>query len=178
MVPFAFYRVNSATSGTTRFIQDDPAQLQLATSFYAIKKHHSCQKLPVFLADLAGNGRFGERSKNQMEGITGRRKRCQFRDFQQIFNRDLPGTKGAKTVPAVASFYLNLLNRSERQMMQTASKKSERKSPNRKTGIFEASSLHEQIEARAHQIYLDRGAEPGHELDDWLQAECEIMGWV
>ncbi len=62
--------------------------------------------------------------------------------------------------------------------MQTTNKKSEKKLPGRKIGIFEASSLHEHIEARAHQIYLDRGAEPGHELDDWLQAEREIMGWV
>jgi hypothetical protein len=63
--------------------------------------------------------------------------------------------------------------------MQTTSRKSEKKSLNRKTnGIFEAASLREQIEARAHEIYLSRGAEPGHELDDWLQAEREIMGWV
>jgi len=62
--------------------------------------------------------------------------------------------------------------------MQTISQKSGKKLPNRKIGTFEASSLHEQIEARAHEIYLDRGAEPGHEMDDWLQAECEIMGWV
>ena len=58
--------------------------------------------------------------------------------------------------------------------MQTISKKSEKKSPNRKIGIFEDTSLHEQIEARAHEIYLNRGAEPGHEMDDWLQAEREI----
>lgn len=63
--------------------------------------------------------------------------------------------------------------------MQTTSRKSEKKSQNRKTnGLFEATSLREQIEARAHEIYLSRGAEPGHELDDWLQAEREIMGWV
>ncbi|MGP8019676.1 MAG: DUF2934 domain-containing protein [Limisphaerales bacterium] len=36
----------------------------------------------------------------------------------------------------------------------------------------------EQIEARAYDIYLARGAEPGHELEDWLQAEHEIMEWV
>ncbi len=63
--------------------------------------------------------------------------------------------------------------------MQTTNRKSEKKSPNRKTnGIFEATSLREQIETRAHEIYLARGAEAGHELDDWLQAEREIMGWV
>lgn len=63
--------------------------------------------------------------------------------------------------------------------MQTTIRKSEKKSQHRKSiGIFDASSLHEQIEARAHEIYLSRGAEPGHELDDWLRAESEIMGWV
>ena len=63
--------------------------------------------------------------------------------------------------------------------MQTTSRKNEKKSQNRKSnGFFEATSLREQIEARAHEIYVARGAEPGHELDDWLQAEREIMGWV
>ena len=27
----------------------------------------------------------------------------------------------------------------------------------------------EQIRARAHEIYLARGSQPGHEKDDWLQ---------
>jgi len=30
------------------------------------------------------------------------------------------------------------------------------------------------IAARAHQIYLERGCRPGHEVDDWLQAEYEL----
>jgi Protein of unknown function (DUF2934) len=63
--------------------------------------------------------------------------------------------------------------------MQTTARKNEKRSQNRKTnGTLEATSLREQIETRAHEIYLARGAEPGHELDDWLQAEREIMGWV
>jgi hypothetical protein len=33
----------------------------------------------------------------------------------------------------------------------------------------------EQIRARAHQIYMERGCEPGHDIDDWLQAEYELM---
>jgi len=62
--------------------------------------------------------------------------------------------------------------------MQTTNKKNGKKSPNRTVdNILGAISLHEQIEARAHEIYLTRGAEPGHELDDWLQAEREIMEW-
>jgi hypothetical protein len=33
---------------------------------------------------------------------------------------------------------------------------------------------HDQIRRRAYQIYLERGARPGHELDDWLRAEREL----
>ena len=63
--------------------------------------------------------------------------------------------------------------------MQTTNKKNGKKSQNRTTDRLSGNpSLQEQIEARAHEIYLARGAEPGHELDDWLQAEREIMGWV
>jgi hypothetical protein len=30
------------------------------------------------------------------------------------------------------------------------------------------------IRRRAYQIYLERGEQPGRELDDWLQAEREL----
>jgi len=33
----------------------------------------------------------------------------------------------------------------------------------------------EEIEVRAYEIYLNRGAEEGHDLDDWLQAEEELL---
>ena len=32
-----------------------------------------------------------------------------------------------------------------------------------------------QIAARAYQIFLERGRVPGHDMDDWLQAEYELM---
>jgi len=32
----------------------------------------------------------------------------------------------------------------------------------------------QEIRARAYEIYLDRGAAPGYELDEWLQAEREL----
>ena len=35
--------------------------------------------------------------------------------------------------------------------------------------------MHQEIAARAYQIYLERGCQPGHEVDDWLQAEYELM---
>jgi len=33
----------------------------------------------------------------------------------------------------------------------------------------------EQVRCRAYEIYEQRGREDGHELDDWLQAESEIV---
>ena len=36
------------------------------------------------------------------------------------------------------------------------------------------STRHEEIRRRAYGIYLERGEQPGRELDDWLQAEREL----
>lgn len=33
----------------------------------------------------------------------------------------------------------------------------------------------QEVAARAYQLYLQRGRQPGHEMDDWLQAEYELM---
>jgi hypothetical protein len=35
-----------------------------------------------------------------------------------------------------------------------------------------------EIRRRAYEIYLERGEQPGSELDDWLQAERELDGGV
>jgi hypothetical protein len=32
----------------------------------------------------------------------------------------------------------------------------------------------ERISRRAYEIYLERGGGPGHDLQDWLQAELEL----
>jgi hypothetical protein len=32
----------------------------------------------------------------------------------------------------------------------------------------------EQIRARAHELYEQRGREEGHDVEDWLQAEAEV----
>jgi len=34
----------------------------------------------------------------------------------------------------------------------------------------------EQIATRAFELFLQRGREDGHDLDDWLQAEREVLG--
>jgi Protein of unknown function (DUF2934) len=33
---------------------------------------------------------------------------------------------------------------------------------------------HEEIERRAHEIYLKRGGQHGSDMDDWLAAEAEL----
>jgi DUF2934 family protein len=35
--------------------------------------------------------------------------------------------------------------------------------------------LEERIRQRAHAIYVERGGQDGTELDDWLQAEQELL---
>ena len=37
-----------------------------------------------------------------------------------------------------------------------------------------AERVPEMIRSRAYQIYEGRGPKPGHDLDDWVQAEREI----
>ena len=32
----------------------------------------------------------------------------------------------------------------------------------------------EAVRNRAHEIYEERGAQPGHDVDDWLEAEREL----
>jgi len=36
------------------------------------------------------------------------------------------------------------------------------------------STPEQEIRNRAYEIYLQRGAQPGYELEDWLQAEREL----
>ena len=43
----------------------------------------------------------------------------------------------------------------------------------RKTAVSIEPS-HEEIQARAYQLYLERGAGECRALDDWLQAEAEL----
>jgi hypothetical protein len=39
----------------------------------------------------------------------------------------------------------------------------------------EALPVEEQIKSRAYELYVQRGNESGSEMDDWLQAEDEIL---
>ena len=40
--------------------------------------------------------------------------------------------------------------------------------------VESASPTKKQIEARAYELYLQRGCENGHDVDDWLSAEKEL----
>jgi hypothetical protein len=40
---------------------------------------------------------------------------------------------------------------------------------------IEELSLEERVRRRAYELYVERGNESGSELDDWLQAEEEIL---
>jgi hypothetical protein len=86
-------------------LTDDPAQLQLATSFYAIKKHHSCQKLQVYPSDLAGNGRWGNDLKNQREGIPPAEPIVNSGISDWLSTPTSPGTEGAEAIPAVTTLF-------------------------------------------------------------------------
>ena len=39
----------------------------------------------------------------------------------------------------------------------------------------EAHPTQEEIELRAYQVYIERGGADGHDVDDWLQAEHELL---
>jgi hypothetical protein len=48
--------------------------------------------------------------------------------------------------------------------------------PAQSEALSPCDDLQARIAKRAHQLYLERGADHGYALDDWLQAEQEILG--
>jgi DUF2934 family protein len=46
----------------------------------------------------------------------------------------------------------------------------------RASTILDPAQLEKQIRLRAYALYESRGCEDGHDFDDWLQAEAEILG--
>jgi hypothetical protein len=49
-------------------------------------------------------------------------------------------------------------------------------SPSQKPRMATKQLTSEEIAFRAYQIYLERGSAPGNELEDWIQAERELLG--
>lgn len=39
-----------------------------------------------------------------------------------------------------------------------------------------ATELNDTIRCRAYELYEQRGRADGHELDDWVEAESEVLG--
>jgi len=55
------------------------------------------------------------------------------------------------------------------------SRDAEKKPPTKATDS-QGENAEERIRQRAYELYEARGRQDGHELDDWQQAEKEIMG--
>ena len=51
----------------------------------------------------------------------------------------------------------------------------EKSSPRSGQQIAERHPTREEIELRAYQIYVERGGAHGNDLEDWLQAEFELI---
>ena len=55
------------------------------------------------------------------------------------------------------------------------SKPIEKSSPVNEPQPAEGHPTREEIELRAHQIYVERGGAHGHDVEDWLRAEGELL---
>ena len=55
------------------------------------------------------------------------------------------------------------------------SKPIEKSSPGIGQQIAERHPTREEIQLRAYQIYVERGGAQGNDLEDWLQAESELI---
>jgi len=55
------------------------------------------------------------------------------------------------------------------------SKRREKPFPENRGQTAESNPTREEIELRAYQIYVERGRSDGQDVDDWLQAERELL---
>jgi DUF2934 family protein len=51
----------------------------------------------------------------------------------------------------------------------------EKKSPVQTQPVSSSTGLSERIAQRAYELYKERGFVDGHDIDDWLKAEREIL---
>jgi hypothetical protein len=63
-------------------------------------------------------------------------------------------------------------------MPSTSKDPSKRKGPSTKPARRQPRPVptEEEVRALAYQLFQARGGEPGHELEDWIQAERELSG--
>jgi len=59
--------------------------------------------------------------------------------------------------------------------MSITSRPREKSSPESQPQTAPGGPTRGEIEVRAYQIYLERGGAPGQGVDDWLQAERELI---
>ena len=84
----------------------------------------------------------------------------------------------AKSGTSFAERYLEKMNRSGKLAQKT--KKTTAPAENKKSGASRRQnsdpvSLEERIRVKAYELYLDRGANHGCDVDDWLTAERIIL---
>ena len=70
---------------------------------------------------------------------------------------------------------MNTTGRKTVKAKETAPKSVTAKATSPKSASKSAPTF-EDIAKRSYEIYLARGAEPGHEVEDWLTAEAELSG--
>jgi Protein of unknown function (DUF2934) len=61
-------------------------------------------------------------------------------------------------------------------MAKTTNGKARTRRTNTKTRTPQLHPTEEEIRIRAYAIYLQRGGTHGHDFDDWLEAERELVG--
>lgn len=47
--------------------------------------------------------------------------------------------------------------------------------PSSSKGYGNTNELQDEIRRRAYELYQERGCEPGHEVEDWFEAERQVM---
>ena len=47
--------------------------------------------------------------------------------------------------------------------------------PSPSNGYGNTNELQDEIRRRAYELYQERGCEPGHEVEDWFEAERQVM---
>ena len=76
---------------------------------------------------------------------------------------------------AVYDFFMKLIGRKTVKGGKVSAPKVKSASANGKAAVVSGwEPSHEDIAARAYELYLDRGERPGGDLEDWLDAEREI----
>jgi hypothetical protein len=56
-----------------------------------------------------------------------------------------------------------------------ATKRVQTRFDDRRAKKSETDELHDRIASRAYQLFEERGSVAGHALEDWLQAEQEVL---